>query len=263
MHLDTLCPKIETCIDEEQPLGYLLHPDRTLRQHINIHSTLIKPSVLTIAAIRKTVDRVQSPNISLTRKERFEAAASITWAILLLSGTDWLSEDLDGDELQLMLNTSGPGSKPVIDGAYVSHRRTTPATTVAATSFQSLLRNRTLFALGVLLIELCLDRTFAELKQEVQLRHQSLFGSSAVASSSAVMLDDFEVANSLTDKVYSDAGDQYGYAVQRCLRCEFPGRDTEKSFEFAEFRTYFFRGVVAPVQARFDLESKAAALVVV
>lgn len=57
------------------------------------------------------------------------------------------------------------------------------------------------------------------------------------------------------EEVYDEAGDEYGYAVQRCLRCEFPGPDRQKTFQHAPFRTHFFRGVVAPVQATFEMIS--------
>jgi len=72
-------------------------------------------------------------------------------------------------------------------------------------------------------------------------------------SASSTVADDYLFAEKQTDRVYLEAGDLYGYAVQRCLRCEFPGRDVTKSFEFQQFRTNFFMGVVAPVQATYDM----------
>lgn len=67
------------------------------------------------------------------------------------------------------------------------------------------------------------------------------------------MLEDYAVAEMQTDKVYLEAGYSYGYAVQRCLRCEFPGRDVTKNFQFQQFRMDFFNGVVAPIQATYAL----------
>jgi hypothetical protein len=111
------------------------------------------------------------------------------------------------------------------------------------------IRNRTLFSLGLLLIELCLNRKFEDLRREYQLNN---FGVSMGLDAQAVIPDDMEIADRQVDRVYLDAGYSYGYAVQRCLRCEFPGRDITKNFDFKEFRRHFFNGVVAPVQAAFE-----------
>jgi hypothetical protein len=117
--------------------------------------------------------------------------------VLLLSNTDWLSEGLDQNEIHLMLDLHGPRARYVMDGAYVSHcSGSLNAGSASTLSIHRLIRNRTFFALGVLLIELCLVR--------------------------------------------NDAGKQYRYVVQRCLRCDFPGRDDEQDFGCAEFRMEFF-----------------------
>ncbi|CAJ2511461.1 Uu.00g070860.m01.CDS01 [Anthostomella pinea] len=108
----------------------------------------------------------------------------------------------------------------------------------------SQIRNKILFALGIFLIELCLNKTFEEIRRESQAASHS---SSTDLPSSIV--DDFEIADRQLDRIYLDAGNSYGYAVQRCLRCEFPGRDVTKTFDFQAFRRHFFSGVVAPVQA--------------
>jgi len=111
----------------------------------------------------------------------------------------------------------------------------------------NLIRNRTLFALGILLIELCLNKTFDQLRQE---SHSDSFGASLGVTSPP---DDYEIANAQMQNVYLEAGDFYGYAVQRCLRYEFPGRDVTKTFEFEQFRRDFFSCVVAPVQTTYSL----------
>ncbi|KAI6368842.1 hypothetical protein MCOR31_005399 [Pyricularia oryzae] len=82
-------------------------------------------------------------------------------------------------------------------------------------------RNGTLFALGILLIELGLNQSFEQLRDD----------------------------------------ESYGYAVQRCLRFEFPGRDVTKSIQFDQFRhQFFFLCVFAPVQATFALLASSCSL---
>lgn len=69
------------------------------------------------------------------------------------------------------------------------------------------------------------------------------------------------MADILVDQVYEDVSEWYGYAVQRCLRFEFPGRDVTKSIQFDQFRhQFFFLCVVAPVQATFALLASSCSL---
>ncbi|KEZ42003.1 hypothetical protein SAPIO_CDS6395 [Scedosporium apiospermum] len=64
--------------------------------------------------------------------------------------------------------------------------------------------------------------------------------------------DDFALAIQHADQIYREVGRSYAYAVQRCLRREFPGPDSKKSFGFENFRKDFFDNAVAPVQANYD-----------
>jgi hypothetical protein len=164
-----------------------------------------------------------------------------------LADTDWLSDDLTKDEVQLMENSGKNHLRDDPREIYVLYTFETSQVNIAppsstATS-RSLIRNRLLFALGILLMELCLNKPFPGLWSE-------LHGDSSIPGSAPATLEDI---NECLDEVYDEAGDEYGYAVQRCLRCDFPGRDREKSFSHAPFRTHFFRGVVAPVQAMYEM----------
>jgi hypothetical protein len=110
-----------------------------------------------------------------------------------------------------------------------------------ADSFNSnQIRNHTLFSLGILLIELCLNKPFDEFRIH-----------SPTGTAPTSILDDFAIAESKLDEVYNQAGESYGYAVQRCLRCEFPGRDVTKNLDFSPFRRHFYNNVIAPVQATY------------
>jgi hypothetical protein len=121
-------------------------------------------------------------------------------------------------------------------------------------SVQNHIRNRTLFVLGIMLIELCLNRSFQNLKADL-LKSQNLSGNSCqnTTPQSLISFEDIGVAYKLVDNVYLDAGDEYGNAVQRCLRCGFDGRVEDQDFKLPQFRKNFFRGVVAPVQATYDM----------
>jgi len=193
-----------------------------------------------------------------SRGDRFAVAAAATWAVLYLAGSPWIDTEWSGkDGLRLFTESKGLHRHrhyPAIPCAFSASEPTRHPTRPEQSSYASVeeikagvIRNKTLFALGILLIELCLNTPFERLRQECH--SNSLSASMGMAAA----LDDYEVANTCIQRVYLDGGDLYGYAVQRCLRCEFPGRDVTKSFEFEQFRTDFFKGVVAPVQATFVL----------
>ncbi|KAI4209557.1 MAG: hypothetical protein L6R36_009532, partial [Xanthoria steineri] len=48
--------------------------------------------------------------------------------------------------------------------------------------------------------------------------------------------------------VYDEQGTQYGYVVQRCLRCEFGFQDSMKRLEIEEFRAAVYEGVLVPLE---------------
>ncbi|KAI0188964.1 hypothetical protein EV127DRAFT_470925 [Xylaria flabelliformis] len=193
----------------------------------------------------------------LSRKQRFSIAAAVVWAILYLYGSPWMGKDWGGkNEIQLFIEGSGtarqlaeyPTLVYIFRSALQQQPRSCEASSSEAERFQSnQIRNKELFALGILLIELCLDTTFEQIRQE----SQENGGPSAPLGIKSSAVDDFEIANRQTDRIYLEAGGSYGYAVQRCLRCEFPGRDVTKTFDFSQFRQNFFNEVVSPVHATY------------
>lgn len=94
-------------------------------------------------------------------------------------------------------------------------------------------------------MELCLNRAFPALRNEMQ-------GTPSHTGSGPSTDDDID---GCLEEVYSEAGDEYYYTVQRCLRCEFPRPDRQKNLQHPLFRTHFFRGVVAPVRATVEMIS--------
>ncbi|KAL9618858.1 MAG: hypothetical protein Q9160_006448 [Pyrenula sp. 1 TL-2023] len=98
-----------------------------------------------------------------------------------------------------------------------------------------MIRNPVLFALGVLLIELCFGRPFEDLKFPDE-----------KASPKDIDIDlslDWVAADRLIDEVYLKAGDRYGDAVRHCIRCDFDRRGT--SLEDEDFQRAVYDGVVS------------------
>jgi len=211
----------------------------------------------------------QSSIAELSRKHRLEIAAAAAWAALYLCDTPWLGADWGGkDDMQIFLRTEGPIHRSAaVRAVYpsISHvfksasasssqdsaiRNVPPA--AAAASFQSgQIRNRVLFTLGILLLELGLGKTFEHIRQKAG-RQARDDGGPSPPEVPAAPLGDYEIATGLIDKVHLREGAMYGDALQRCLRCEFPGRDSTKNFQHQSFRKDFFSGVVEPLQTTFE-----------
>jgi hypothetical protein len=246
-----LCSSIAGCDDSIADLGYLTHSTATATQ-VHVHNTAIKPEVLDAAPVR--TDQHQISGLSLGKAQRLEISASLCWAVLLLSSTKWLSEDLSQNELQLLLNSSSAQGHRTLQGVYVPFISGPPTASVASlppslatdTSLTLFTRNRTLFILGVMLIELCLGRSFENLKADPTV----LIGTRL--QNTPAGFGDLDLVSILADKVHMEAGEQYGNAVRRCLRCPFDGRDDEQNFTEPLFRKNFFFGIVAPVQVTYD-----------
>ena len=184
------------------------------------------------------------PDLALSAKERYGLAAAVAWAVLHLSCTSWLNKTWDRDGVNVFLESTTSGRERISRNpciSYLFETQATPSTLTPADQFNSnQIRNKTLFALGILLIEFCINKPFEELRAH-----------DPAANTPTTIPNDFKIAESLIDEVYNQAGESYGYTVQRCLRCEFSGRDITKSLDFSTFRRHFYNNVVAPVQATY------------
>lgn len=251
--IDCLC----SFLHDSRRLGRLSVQGDANRDLLHIRMERQKHPAVTDAAPLAAVFGQPPSDRPFSRGDRFAVAAAASWAVLYLAGSPWMDAEWNGkDRLRLFTESRGFHSHrhypaiPYAFSASESGRQIHPGHSPYASIDEiktGIIRNKTLFALGILLIELCLNAPFERLRQEY------LSSSLSMSMGLAAPLTDYEIANSYMQRVYLEGGDLYGYAVQRCLRCEFPGRDVTKSFEFEQFRTDFFKGVVAPVQATFSL----------
>jgi hypothetical protein len=182
-------------------------------------------------------------HLRLGRRKRLEIAVAASWTTLLLCDTPWLSHTWDKHELCFFSETLATCGLPLA-GRCVSMTQNCamnilPPASVGANPRNKLVRNEAIFALGVLLIELGLNRSFEKCKR-----------TNGIGSTIATnIVDDYDVANDLIEEVFDEVGEPYGNAVQRCIRFAFPGRDTTKTFSHATFRQCFHNLVVAPIEA--------------
>ncbi|KAL8377360.1 hypothetical protein RB595_008171 [Gaeumannomyces hyphopodioides] len=219
-------------------------PPYTTLQSSSLHETIF------------SVSNSKSPYgvgpIAISRKERFGIAAAAAWAVLYLAESPWLPRTWNKADLHMVTGKdAGAQFYPSISSllgtplrgvsAAPGHSLQTEQTLSddhSAPTFRDsyLIRNKTVFELGILLTELCLNVPFEKLVQDGVAQGETYF----------------DVVERGMEKVYLEGGDLFGYAVQRCLRFEFPGSDLKKRFGFHEFRRDFFHYVVAPVQVIYE-----------
>lgn len=127
--------------------------------------------ILATDARKQRSNRFHPGTILCFRKDRYAMAATATWAVLYLAETPWLLTDWDGKEqLQLIQRQQSPGGTFATistllwePGRKQQYRKMPlPLPTWCSGS----VRNGTLFALGILLIELGLNQSFEQLRDE-------------------------------------------------------------------------------------------------
>ena len=176
-------------------------------------------------------------DLNLSRVDRFELALTISYSVLQLSETPWLEKGPTKDNI-LLLPDNGKGFKrraSVVND--YSPTGSTEAQTHNPKSHPALYHNEALFALGILLIELCLGRPLELLRST-----EDPLDNDGNASN----WTDRSTAERYLDDVYKEAGNRYGDAVRRCIRCDFNQRKI--SLQDDDFRQAAYEGVVVPLQ---------------
>jgi hypothetical protein len=184
----------------------------------------------------------------LSREQRLRIAVALASAVLQFYNSPWLDETWSKKDIYFFFNGLNSDHRLVISSPYVSRSfvvsptqdasqtNTTQETSIEAFQSSQII-DRTLFALGIVLIELCLNKTLEELRPET-----------ARPGSGLTIVDDYQLAIKQIEAVYEKGGSEYGYVCQRCLRCEFGVQDSKKRLDLDTFRHLVYEGVVAPLE---------------
>ncbi|KAJ5716892.1 hypothetical protein N7488_002538 [Penicillium malachiteum] len=248
--ITSLCATLCEALDPLQLRGILEDPDEDQKRRFLLDSSynqadisLIIESVSLRSLFESDLALSQSrPWLLLSTKQRYGIAASVAWSVLHLSGSSWFNDHWDYGQVNLFLEKTHAGhevlSRHPCSSYIFSPNAKITAEVFAEENLRNLIPNRTIFSLGIFLIELCTNKRFAAA------------GGDNTGSS---LLDDYQAALGHLDEVYRLAGDPYGYAAERCVKFSFQGRDLYKQFSFSQFRQQFYDTVVAPVQATYLL----------
>ena len=143
-----------------------------------------------------------------------------------------MEESWRKEDIKFIHTTDGPlYGQPFIARSFVVNRAP-KRRNILNPSMYCAIRNPMLFALGVLLIELCLGKPMEELKRTDE----------KISGDSSNPTLDWVAADRLVEDVYDEGGSRYGDAVRRCIRCDFDQRGT--SLEDEGFQHAVYEGVV-------------------
>lgn len=190
----------------------------------------------TAYTLRQVLSRHVSVRKRLTQLDKFRVAVDLASSVLQLYKTPWLEESWNEDDVYFVLR---PGAHPstIYQHPFI-YRKFSSITTKpchSASPARRVIRNQTLFTLGILLIELLYGKPIEELQMPHDLECQ---GTPGVAWCTAERLIEEEIA--------FEAGPLYSDAVRRCIRCDF--NRNESSLDNRDFQRAVFDGVVAPLE---------------
>ncbi|KAI0533155.1 hypothetical protein GGR58DRAFT_506656 [Xylaria digitata] len=182
--------------------------------------------------------------------------SGLLYQITTLEVQRWLEEGwLGKEDITLLVDTptqdnsfSRPKTYPTLSYTFMSQKEPSDKSLGSLHPdryLETQIRHKTLFSLGVLLIELGLNKTLNQLRSDMN----------AMACEASIQ-EDYMIANQVIEsqEIELELGESYANAVQRCIQCHFLGRESTQNFSHSGFRRQFFTGVVAPVQATFDAQ---------
>jgi hypothetical protein len=173
----------------------------------------------------------------LTQHDKFKVAVDLASSVLQLYKTPWLQDDWSNNDVYFVHRPGAPTST-IYQHSFIYRKFSSPVASHCSTALSSVrrvIRNQTLFTLGVLLIELLYGMSIEELQVPRDIDCQ---GTPGVVWCTAERLIDEEIA--------LEAGQHYSNAVRRCIRCDFNRQSS--SLDDQDFQQAVYNGVVAPLE---------------
>jgi hypothetical protein len=176
---------------------------------------------------------------------RCSLALTLANAVLQLHDTPWLSEVWNTSDISILNNGWNPslGEQP-----YVSTKFSSANGSIAAPLRRKKLRmikNATIFALGVALLEISHGRRLSAFETPDDLDDQG----------KRTLWTDYLIADRLVEDIHRRELPNFANAAHRCVHCNFEG--TVYSLNNDDFRERFHQGVILPLQRDYDYATGA------
>jgi len=245
-----ICTATRNLKDLKREIGFLTDED-TGRERHDVY--FVDEKVRTEMAAKSleyllAASQQRTPGLSLSRRDRLYIAVTLASSVLQLDGTFWLKRQWRSADIVFLPMEEDPSlARPRMDYShpYVTWRvllndtNTNLMSGVEDPAYPRQIRNESLFALGVTLIELSLKRNLSEMR----IAEDGLLEVTA----------NFNTATRLIDDVYNESGTRYGDVVQRCLTCPFNLQNLRDfGLDNEELQEAVFNHILTPL--RQDLE---------
>ncbi|RDW63344.1 hypothetical protein BP6252_10889 [Coleophoma cylindrospora] len=246
---DLLCSMLQDISQNEEHDKILFTSlDWQIKSKVKESLALQKSTVLQLKSLLKRDpkrSRRQMHLSGLSEKQRRQIALSLSYSILQFYDSPWMNE-VWGEEDIHFLATVHDGNKLDISDPHFSrsfpqegqealHRDSSHA--ISSHFLDAHIPNKPLFALGIILLELCLNMTFDDLHDI-----------SSVDSGEVDATKKYQIVMENLDRAFDEWGDGFGRVVQRCINPEFGIRPSEKRLDFDKFRCLVYEGIVAPLE---------------
>ncbi|KAI5806084.1 hypothetical protein EDC01DRAFT_626183 [Geopyxis carbonaria] len=172
----------------------------------------------------------------VSKKQRLLLGIKLASSVLQLHSSGWLREDWSSEDIVFFENSS---THQVLFDHPIVH---CADPTTKENSKWLVPCNKTLFSLGIILIELYYGRCLDQCPGPVSNRQST----SGINETLRLQL----LADEMVNVVYDDAGTSYGDAVRRCIRgVDYPDRSLEKS----GFKEEVYRVVLCPLETSMEM----------
>lgn len=182
-------------------------------------------------------DLIYKDNPKMTLVDKYTLAYTLASAVLQLYDTQWLPTTWSSNDI-FILKTLDGNTLPL--HYYASRSFSSHSAQAAKTKTRRCVKNETVFALGVALLELSYGQPLLSLKTVDDLNDQGMEDS----------MTDFSIATRLAHQIQEREMYNYANSVLRCIRFSFDTFSCD--FQDRDLREKFFDGVVTPLRADYE-----------
>jgi hypothetical protein len=240
--IQDLCTAISTLQLPQRDVCFELLATELAMQKYGIHIYPEKhppcnPGAWSVSSLRAVLQ-----DVKFTRHDRLRVAVTLASSVLQLHETPWLEENWSKDNIFFIQRSEQTlYNQPFVSQSFDPSGES--SSTPLPIMMTRIIRNQTLYALGISLIELWYGKPLQELQTPED-------GPPATGYPPIDLMTQWNACDRLVETLYSEAGAKYTDAVRRCIRCDFDRRAS--SLEDVAFQKAVYHGVVSELKENLD-----------
>jgi hypothetical protein len=176
------------------------------------------------------------------RKDRCTLVLALANAVMQLHDTPWLEETWTSSDICMLTYSKGA---TVTEEPYLWKNFKSLAKTCHPTRKNPFMRNATVFALGVALLEISYGKPLQAFQTPDDLDDNG----------TRTPLTESSIAYRMVEKVHQRELPNFANAARRCVHCNFDA--AVYSLKDDEFRERFYQGVVVPLRQDYEYATNA------